>query len=276
MAGVKIAVIRGAGDVGTAVGLLLRSLGYALIYSELPKPTVLRRFASFAEAVYRGEWEVQGVRARHASSAEEACALVQGGLVAVLAPEGQALSVLNPVLLVDARMAKRNLGTKREEAPIVIGLGPGFTAGLDCHAAVETLEGPELGRVYLRGSPLPPTHRPCHIQDLSEERVVRAPCAGTVEALKEIGELVEAGEPVARIGDAVLRAPISGVIRGLVHDGVEAHPGMKIAEIDPRRDPTLPFRISTRSLRIAEGVVQALRLLARPPSGPDLPEKQGV
>lgn len=273
MAELKLAFIRGAGDVGTAVGLLLRSLGYGLVYSELPQPLVLRRFASFAEAVYRGEWEVQGVKARPASSPREAVSLLRHGFVAILVSEQGALGELKPEVLVDARMAKRNLGTTRQEAPVVIGLGPGFTAGVDCHAAVETLEGPELGRVYLQGGPHPPTHQPCRIEDLAAERVVRAPCAGVVETLREIGDLVEAGEPVARIGGTVVRAPIPGVIRGLVHSGVQVFPGMKVVEIDPRRDPTLPYRISTRSLRIAEGVVEALRLLTGSPGRLDLPKE---
>ncbi len=272
----KRVVVRGAGDVGTAVGILLHALGYALVYVELPKPTVLRRFASFAEAVYRGEWEVQGVRAKLARNPEEALELAFSGLVAILAPEGKALADLRPEVLVDARMAKRNLGTRIEEAPVVIGLGPGFTAGLDCHAAVETLEGAELGRVYLRGSPRPHTHQPCAVEGLTTERVVRAPQAGVFQALREIGDLVEEGTPVAQIEEVVLKAPISGVIRGLLHSGVEVRPGMKVVEIDPRPDPALPFRLSTRSLKIAEGVVEALRLLARPPHGLDFPEKQAV
>ncbi|MCX7844707.1 MAG: selenium-dependent molybdenum cofactor biosynthesis protein YqeB [Candidatus Bipolaricaulota bacterium] len=276
MAELKLAFLRGAGDVGTAVGLLLRSLGYALVYAELPQPTALRRLVSFAEAVYRGEWEVQGVRARRARSPAEALDLVRAGLVAVLAPEGGARAELRPAVLVDARMAKRNLGTRLAEAPVVIGLGPGFTPGVDCHAAVETLEGPALGRVYLAGSPLPPTHRPCAVEGLSEERVLRAPCPGIFEPLREIGARVAEGEPVGRVGAEVLRAPVAGVIRGLLHPGLPVAPGMKVAEIDPRDDPTLPFRISTRSLRIAEGVVEALRLLTGAPGRHHLPEEQGV
>lgn len=272
----KLVLIRGAGDVGTAVGILLHSLGYSLVYTELPKPTVLRWPVSFAEAVYRGEWEVQGVRARAVKSPQEALALASSSLVAVLAPENEAVAELRPGILIDARMAKRNLGTRIDEAPVVIGLGPGFTAGVDCHAAVETLEGPELGRVYLRGSPRSHIPRPCTVEGRAEERVVRAPTAGIFLALRRVGELVEEGEPIGRLGDILLRAPLRGVIRGLLHTGVEVRPGMKVGEIDPRPDPTIPFRLATRSLRIAEGVVEALELLAHPPHRPDLPKKQGV
>jgi xanthine dehydrogenase accessory factor len=258
----KIVLIRGAGDVGTATGIVLRSLGYGVIYTELPKPTVLRWAVAFAEAVYRGSWEIQGIRARFSCSAEEALKLVEEGEVAVLAPEGKALVEIQPQILIDARMAKRNLGTKMEEAPLVIGLGPGFTAGRDCHAVVETLEGPNLGRVILKGTAAPPTHRPCSISGLGEERLVRAPKDGEFCPLRTIGDLVQANEPVGKIDDLVLRAPIGGVIRGILHPGVFVRQGMKAVEIDPRSDPTIPFKISDRSLCIATGVVEALRLLS--------------
>lgn len=254
----SLVLIRGAGDVGTAVGILLRSLGHKLVYTELLRPTTLRWAVAFSEAVYRGEWEVEGVLARRAASPAEALELAEKGVVAVLAPEGQALKELAPEILIDARMAKRNLGTKISEAPIVIGLGPGFTAGVDCHAVVETLEGPELGRVYFSGTAIPPTHKPCEVDGRRDERVIRAPCAGVFHPLRNIGDLVAAHEEVAKVGDEVLRAPLAGVVRGILHAGLEVRPGMKVVEIDPRPDPALPFRLSTRSLRIAEGVVEAI------------------
>lgn len=263
----SLVLIRGAGDVGTAVGLILHSLGHRLVYTELPSPTVLRWAVAFAEAVYRGKFEVQGVRARLAQTAKEALALAAAGEVAILAPEGEALAGLSPAVLIDARMAKRNLGTRIDEAPIVIGLGPGFTAGVDCHAVVETLDGPDLGRVLLRGAAKPPDHRPCAIQGLREERVLRAAHDGRFLALRTLGDLVKAGEPVAQVDNIVLSAPIGGVVRGILHSGLFVRAGMKVAEIDPRPDPTLPFRIADRSLRIATGVVEALTRLrgnARP------------
>ncbi|MBC7222128.1 EF2563 family selenium-dependent molybdenum hydroxylase system protein [Candidatus Bipolaricaulota bacterium] len=257
----SVVFVRGAGDVGTVVGVLLHALGYKLIYTELPKPTTLRWAVSFSEAIYRGEWEVEGVVARRAPSPAEAKRLVEEGFVAVLAPEGEALREIAPEILIDARMAKRNLGTSISEAPLVVGLGPGFTAGVDCHAVVETLEGPDLGRVYLLGSALPPTHRPCAVEGLRVERVVRAPCSGVFFPRCTIGDLVKEGEPIARVDGTELLAPISGVVRGVLHEGLEVRPGMKVLEIDPRPDPTLPFKIATRSLKIAEGVVEAISLL---------------
>lgn len=258
----SLALIRGAGDVGTAVGVLLRSLGFRLVYSELPQPTVLRWAVAFAEAVYRGAWEVAGIRARLASSPMGARAIVETGDVAILAPEGQALSLLGPEILIDARMAKWNLGTRIDEAPLVIGLGPGFVAGKDCHAVVETLDGPQLGRVILRGSAAPPTHRPCAVEGYREERVLRAPRDGEFAPARTIGDLVAAGEALGRIAGETLYSPLGGVVRGILHPGLFVRKGAKVAEIDPRGDPAIPFKLSVRSLRIAEGVVQALSLCA--------------
>ncbi|MGB9757524.1 MAG: selenium-dependent molybdenum cofactor biosynthesis protein YqeB [Candidatus Bipolaricaulaceae bacterium] len=257
----RIVFIRGAGDVGTAVGIVLRSLGYGVVYSELPQPTTLRWAVSFSEAVYRGMWEVAGVKAKRTSSWEEARALLEKDFVPIFAPEGRSLQEIAPEILIDARMAKRNLGTNIDEAPLVIGLGPGFTAMVDCHAVVETLDGPNLGRALLRGSAASPTHRPCEVEGLHEERVIRAPCGGLFFPLLTIGDLVEKGKTVARIDGKELQAPISGVVRGILHEGLPVRPGMKVVEIDPRKDPQIPFALASRSLRIAEGVVEAISLL---------------
>jgi len=256
----SLVLIRGAGDIGTAVGILLYSLGHKIVYTELPQPSTLRWAVAFSEAVYRGTWEVQGVRGRFVSSPKEALEIVEKGEVAVLAPEGRAVSVLRPDVLVDARMAKRNLGTKIDEAPVVIGLGPGFTAGRDCHFVIETLDGPDLGRVILEGQAESPTHLPCAVEGFREERVVRAPHSGKFRALRTLGDVVEAGEPVAQINDTLLLAPLCGVVRGILHTGLRVSKGMKVVEIDPRGDPSIPFKISERSLRVASGVAEALRL----------------
>lgn len=257
----SVVFIRGAGDVGTAVGIVLRSLGYKIVYSELPQPTTLRWAVSFSEAVYRGTWEVAGIIAKRAFSQGEARELLEKGLIPIFAPEGESLREIAPEILFDARMAKRNLGTTITEAPLVIGLGPGFTARVDCHAVVETLDGPDLGRVLLEGSASSPTHKPCEVEGLREERVIRAPCPGLFFPLRTIGDLVEEGETVARINGKELQAPISGVIRGILHEGLRVQVGIKVVEIDPRRDPQIPFSLASRSLRVAQGVVEAIALL---------------
>lgn len=260
MAG-EIALVRGAGDVATAVAIKLKERGLLVICTELPQPLCLRRAVSFAEAVYEGHWAVEGHEAAFALSPEGALEIAEGGAVAVIAPEGDALKILQPEVLVDARMAKRNLGTKIDEAPVVIGLGPGFTAGVDCHAAVETLRGPKLGEVYLNGSPLPPTHEPCAIGGISQGRVIRTRKGGLFQGFKGIGDRVDKGEIVARCRDEDLRAPCSGVVRGIVRSGIEVPAGIKVVEIDPRGDPSVCFRVADRSWRIAAGVLESLDLL---------------
>jgi xanthine dehydrogenase accessory factor len=258
----SLILIRGAGDIGTAVGILLYSLGHKIVYTELPRPHTLRWAVAFSEAVYRKTWEVQGIHSRFTPSPKEAREIAEGGEIAVLAPEGQAVSALRPDVLVDARMAKKNLGTRIEEAPLVIGLGPGFQAGVDCHFVIETLDGLNLGRVIREGGAEPPTHLPCAVEGIRQERVVRAPRSGEFRALRTIGDLVEAGELVAEIHKTPVLAPIRGVIRGILHSGLWVSQGMKVVEIDPRRDPSIPFKISERSLRIASAVAEALRLSA--------------
>jgi len=258
----KLAVVRGAGDVATGVALRLKREGYVVVCTELPRPTCLRRAVSFAEAVYEGTWQVEEVEAQLARFPEEARELAKQGIIPVLAPEGEALAQLGPEVLVDARMAKRNLGTRIDEAPAVIGLGPGFTAGVDCHAAVETLNGPDLGRVYLSGSPIPPTHEPCGIGGLSQGRVVRASRAGVFYAFGRIRKLVETGELIASCGGEPLYAPCSGVVRGILRPGIQVESGTKVVEIDPRGDPEIPFRVAARAWRIASGVASALEILA--------------
>ncbi len=257
----ELVLVRGAGDVATAVAIRLRERGLGVICTELPQPIAIRRAVVFAEAVYEGRWAVEGYEAVRAGSPEEALALAERGMVPVLAPEGDAVARLRPEVIVDARMGKRNLGTRIDEAPLVIGLGPGFTAGVDCHAAVETLRGPYLGKVYLRGSPLPPTHAPCPIGGVSRERVLRARRAGHFFGYKAIGERVEKGEKVAWCSGEELRALCDGVVRGILRSGIEVSAGTKVVEIDPRGDPAVCFRVAERSWRIAAGVLEALDLL---------------
>lgn len=256
----ELVLIRGAGDVATAVALRLLAEGFQVVCTELPEPRSIRRAVAFAEAVYEGRFWVEGREARRASDAREARSLALE-LVPVLAPEGEALKSLGPEVLVDARMQKQNLGTQKDEAPVVIGLGPGFTGGFNCHAAVETL-GPDLGRVYLRGSPTPPTHEPCSIAGLGEERVLRAPNEGLFLGFRRIGERVAKGEIVARFQVEPLIAPCSGVVRGILRSGIVVPKGIKVVEIDPRGDPMVCFKVAERAQRIASGVASALALLS--------------
>jgi xanthine dehydrogenase accessory factor len=226
--------------------------------SELPAPTVLRRAVALAEAVYEGRVEVEGVAGVLCESAEGARASLAAGEVPVLVdPGGAALRALGPDVWVDAVMAKRNTGTRIDDAPLVVGLGPGFEAGVDCHAVVETLRGHRLGRVLWRGRAAAPTHRPEPVLGRAD-RVLRAPVAGRVAARRRIGDRVAEGDPVAAVGDRLLLAPVSGVLRGLVRDGLAVEAGQKVADVDPRGVVEHCTTISDKALAVGGGVLEAV------------------
>lgn len=224
----------------------------------MPEPTVIRRTVAFASAVFDGRIEVEGVTAVLARDAAGARQVVLEGNVAVLVdPHAASIPALSPVLVVDAIMAKRNIGTRRDMAPRVVALGPGFTAGVDAHAVVETCRGHDLGRVYTAGTARPDTGIPGTIAGAGAERVVRAPRDGTLRSLRSIADRVAAGEPVAAVGGEPARATIAGVLRGILRDGLEVRRGQKIGDVDPRGDPTTCFTISDKANAVAGGVLEA-------------------
>ena len=207
-----LVVIRGAGDLATGIALRLHRAGYQIVMTDLPAPTSIRRTVCFSEAIRLGEMTVEDISARKAETPEEALTLAQSGVVAVLAdPAGACIPTLRPGAVVDAILAKKNLGTALTDAPVVIGVGPGFTVGTDCHAAVETMRGHTLGRALYTGSPLPNTGIPGLIGGRSGERVLRAPADGIFEPRMEIGQLVQEGEIAATVVEDAfdaLKAPI--------------------------------------------------------------------
>ena len=206
-------IIRGAGDIATGIALRLHRAGFQIIMTDLPQPTSIRRTVCFSEALRLGEVLVEDVRARRTDSAREALDIAGAGEIAVVAdPACALLPELYPAALVDAILAKRNLGTSRDMAPVVIGVGPGFTAGEDCHAAVETMRGHTLGRVLYRGTPIPNTGIPGIVGGYGLERVLRAPAAGVFEPKMEIGQMVKAGQVAALVGGVpMLCNPIPGL-----------------------------------------------------------------
>lgn len=261
-----LVLIRGGGDLGTGVAHRLYRAGFPVVITELLQPLVIRRTVSFASAVYEGCITVEGVEARLASDREEIEALLAKDIVPVIVdPEGAIIPVLKPDILVDARMAKRNLGTMINDAPIVIGLGPGFTAGQDVHAVIETARGHNLGRVILQGSAEADTHIPGLVQGYGRERVLWAPCAGIFRGLLHIGDRVEAGQAVAYVAEQPVLASISGVLRGLLHDDLLVHERQKVGDMDPRGVVEHCFTISDKSRAIGGGVLEAILYLRRKP-----------
>ena len=255
--------IRGAGDIASGVASRLYRSGFRVFMTDLPQPTAIRRTVCFSEAIAEGSACVEGIRARFAKSPEEAEAILAAGDIAVLADEaGRCFSVLRPAVLIDAILAKRNLGTAITDAPTVIALGPGFTAGLDCHAVVETMRGHTLGRVYYEGSALENTGTPGSIGGFTIERVLRAPSDGVFRAERQIGDVVDPGDVVARViapdGEKPVAAPIPGVLRGLLGSGLPVRRGMKCGDIDPRCETAHCYQVSDKALAIAGGVLEAI------------------
>lgn len=258
-----LVVIRGAGDIASGIALRLFRAGMRVVMCDLARPTSIRRTVCFSEAIRLGETHVEGVRGVLCADAAGARAAAAAGDVAVLVdPEAACVRELAPDVLVDAILAKRNLGTARDMAPVVIGVGPGFTAPVDCDAAVETMRGHYLGRVYYEGSPLPNTAVPGLIGGYAGERVMRAPADGVFEPCVEIGAQVTAGDVCATVAGEPMRATIDGVVRGLLQAGVPVHKGMKCGDVDPRCHPEYIESASDKALAVGGGVLEAILALS--------------
>jgi xanthine dehydrogenase accessory factor len=258
----KIVVIKGGGDVGSAVAHLLYQNAYRPVIVESPTPSTTRRRMAFATAVFEGEAELAGVRAERVDSIETLRALLHWGkVVPVFVGSVEAVLVaLSPGVVVDARMRKREIPEPQiEQAPLVIGLGPGFRAGETVHVVIETNRGPHLGRVITEGSAEPYTGEPISIAGYKRERYSYAPVSGTFHTTLDVGMMVQAGDVLGRIGSHEVRARVSGLIRGITKDGIGVFQGTKIAEVDPRGQAEFLSGIAERPRRIAEGVLEALR-----------------
>ena len=252
-------LIRGAGDLASGIALRLHRSGMEVAMTDIAAPTAIRRTVAFSQAIVAGEWTVEDVTAVRCETAAEArCLMATGRIPVFVDPECRIRVELRPDALVDAILAKRNLGTTLQDAPLVIGVGPGFTAGVDCHAAVETMRGHTLGRVLYEGSPLPNTNIPGLIGGFAGERVLRAPADGVFTATRSIGDMVEAGDTVGTVAGKPMVCTIGGVLRGLLADGVVAFAGMKAGDVDPRGVREYCFTASDKALAIGGGVLEAV------------------
>lgn len=255
-------IIRGGGDISTGTIHRLWQAGYGLLVLETPYPAAIRRQVTLSEAVYEGAAEVEGVRAVKIENAADAWPVIGSGRVPVLVdPAGQSIRALKPAAVVDAILAKKNLGTTMDMAPLTIGLGPGFTAGRDVHYVIETMRGHRLGRIISEGSAMPNTGVPGVIAGFGAERVIHAETEGTLRNICHIGDLVRAGQTIAEIEDGprITKVPaaIDGILRGLIRDGYPVTKGFKIADIDPRyAELTNCFTISDKARCIAGSVLE--------------------
>lgn len=254
-----LVLIRGAGDLASGIALRLHHARMQVVMTDLQRPTAIRRTVCFSQAILFGTMTVEDVTAQLAETPEQALAILKAGRIPVLAdPEAHCIAALHPDAVVDAILAKRNLGTRITDAPCVVGVGPGFTAGVDCHAAIETMRGHTLGRVITDGSPLPNTNIPGLIGGFAGERVLRAPADGIFRQRLEIGAMVEQNEIAGYVGDEPMRCQIGGVLRGLLADGTPVHKGMKAGDVDPRGERSYCDLVSDKALAIGGGVLEAI------------------
>jgi xanthine dehydrogenase accessory factor len=255
-----VVLLRGGGDLATGIAYRLARVGIKVVICELPAPLAVRRLVSFSDAVYEGTLTVEGITAVRTELTEQAIdkSLNQDTIPVIIDPHAQARFFLQPKVLIDARMLKQPPETSLDTALFTIGVGPGFTAGLNCQAAVETNRGPFLGRVIWLGSPQDDTKKPEAIGVYGVERVIRSPARGVLRTSVNICEHVEAGQWLASVEDQAVRAPFTGVVRGFLRPGTVVEMGMKIGDIDPRDDVDLCRRISDKALAVAGGVLEAI------------------
>jgi len=254
-------IVRGAGEMASGVIYRLVNSGYGVIALEIARPGCVRRAVCFAEAVYEGEIIVQGVKGRLARDIGEALEMSEKNIVPVLVdPDMLILKYIKCDILVDGRMLKSDIDISRDMADLVIGLGPGFEPGVNCHMAIETNRGENLGRVLTNDSPQGDTGIPSSVEGFTTERVLRAPSEGILAGRFEIGDFVKKDDVIAEIDELAVRSEIAGVLRGICRTGLRVVKDQKIGDIDPRGRRELCFRISDKAGMIAGGVMKAVEI----------------
>lgn len=251
-------LIKGAGDLATGIGYRLAKAGYEILMTEIEVPTTVRRTVAFSRAVYKGETAVEDLIAVRIRKPEEIYLVQKEGKIPVIVDErAEIAKFYKPDIVVDGIIAKENMGTSIDEAPFVIGVGPGFTAGEDCHAVVETKRGHYLGRVIWEGSAIANTGVPGEIGGFSTERIIRASADGVFEPIAHIGETVKEGQIVALCGGEPVHVMMSGIVRGLLQSGVKVTKGMKAGDVDARCIEKYCHTISDKARSIGGGVLEA-------------------
>lgn len=261
-------LVRGAGDIGSAIAVRLRSLEHVVVLHDMAFPPHPRRGMAFTDAHFDGSCTLEGVFAKRATGVDRLGKMLAcGGALPVSdAPFEEVLAAVSPEVLVDARMHKHETPEPlRGLAPLAIGLGPGFVAGENADIVIETAWGESLGEVIRSGAARAYSGEPRAIGGHGRERYVYAPAEGVVRTARAIGDRVREGDTVATVGDSPVRAPLGGILRGLTHDGAFVRPGAKIVEVDPRGDPAAAFGVGERPRRIASGVVAAAEAQLRSP-----------
>ncbi len=258
----NLIVVRGAGDLATAVIIRLHNSGFKVIALDIEKPTVIRRTVSFAQAMFDGQTTVEGVTARLVDPKDLPEALAGDFIPVLIDPKCSVIEKMKPTVVVDAIIAKRNLGTTKALAPFTVALGPGFRAGgsddCDVDCVIETTRGHKLGRLIYQGSAEPNTGIPGNIGGYTIERVIHSPCAGVFTACSRIGDIVVKDQVIAHVGGTEVRAKIGGMIRGLLHDGLTVPEHFKIADIDPRGEQADYLSCSDKARALSGSVLEAV------------------
>lgn len=256
-------VVRGGGDIASgAIQKLYRS-GFKIVILEVDKPTAIRRNVAFSDAIYNGETSVEGIKSVRVNNIEEIKEAHKNDFIPIVVDsECEIIKEIKPLAVIDAILAKENLGTNKDMAPITIALGPGFNAGVDVDVVIETMRGHNLGRLILDGYAMPNTGTPGEIAGFSKERVIYSEADGVIKNITNIGDLVNKDDVLAYIGETKVIAPISGLLRGLIKDGTSVYKGLKIADIDPRLKEVENYTtISDKARNIGGGVLEALLMI---------------
>jgi len=257
-----IVVIRGGGDIATGIGHRLYKAGFNIIILDVEMPLAIRRAVSFCEAIYSGETTVEGLKAIYCSDIDSSMRTIYEGNIPVLIDEcGDSISTIKPIAVVDSILAKRNIGTYKSMAPITIGIGPGFNAGVDVDLIVESNRGHNLGKVIYQGQAEENSGIPGDIMGYRQERIIRSIESGYIEWLIYIGDMVKKDEVIGIISKSQIKANISGVIRGLIKDGIFVEKGLKIGDIDPRGQYVNAITISDKARAIGGGVLEGIMYL---------------
>ena len=256
-------LIKGAGDLATGIAYRLKKSGFDIVMTEIHKPTTVRRTVAFSQAVFDNEIVIEGIKGVKVNNINEIYEEIREGNIPIIIDEkAEIIKELRPDVVVDSIIAKKNLGTSIEDAPIVIGVGPGFEAKVDCHLVVETKRGHYLGKVIEEGSAIPNTGVPGNIGGYTKERIIRASSNGKIKPLVAIGDFVKKGDIVAYIDGIEVLAEIDGIVRGMLQEGIEVFKGMKSGDIDPRCEKDHCFTISDKARSIGGGVLEAIMYMS--------------
>ena len=261
----ELVVVRGGGDIASGVIQKFHRSGFRVVVLEVERPSFIRRKVCYGEAVYLKEMVLEGSRAVLAEDMNGISHILDRGDIAVVVdPEGEIIKKLNPLAVIDAILAKKNLGTTMDMASITVGLGPGFEAGKDVKAVVETMRGHSLGRLILHGRAMENTGIPGEVGGYGRERVIYSIADGIIKNIRDIGDIVEEGEVLANIGDVQVKSPIAGVLRGLIRDGYRVSRGLKIGDVDPRVEQKENcYTISDKARNIGGASLEAVLYLKR-------------